>query len=256
MTNLPQIQPHSELIDAVNARELHAFLQNKRQFSDWIKQRIAEYDFVKNQDFICVSQICETQRADGQRGITTKNEYYITLDMAKQLSMVERNEQGKKARRYFIECERIARQVMTASTPVRPTSPTLSPTDWATIRRAVLIIANGMYYKQQAINAIYGRLRNLCGVDSVTQIRCEHLPLIQSELYRIERTLSVYKNQRRQIEQKLIRRVCLDDADIIAESVVEIEQTAHAYAQKFDEAASAISTARYITKCVEGNGDA
>lgn len=138
----------------------------------------------------------------------------------------------------------------------KPTSPTLSPTDWATIRRAVLIIANGMYYKQQAINAIYGRLRNLCGVDSVTQIRYEHLPLIQSELYRIERTLSVYQNQRRQIEQKLIRRVCLDDANIIAESVVEIERTAHAYAQKFDEAASAISTARYITKCVEGNGDA
>lgn len=106
MTNLPQIQPHNELIQAVNARELHAFLKNKRQFSDWIKQRIAEYDFMENQDFVITSQICETMTKSGERRATTKNEYYITLDMAKELSMVERNEQGRMARRYFIECEK------------------------------------------------------------------------------------------------------------------------------------------------------
>ncbi len=106
MTNLPQIQAHDALIQAVNARELHTFLQNKRQFSDWIKQRIAEYDFVENQDFVIISQICETMTKSGERRATTKNEYYITLDMAKELSMVERNEQGRMARRYFIECEK------------------------------------------------------------------------------------------------------------------------------------------------------
>ncbi len=106
MTNLPQIQAHDALIQAVNARELHTFLQNKRQFSDWIKQRIAEYDFVENQDFVIISQICETMTKSGERRATTKNEYYITLDIAKELSMVERNEQGRMARRYFIECEK------------------------------------------------------------------------------------------------------------------------------------------------------
>lgn len=106
MTNLPQIQAHDTLIQAVNARELHAFLKSRQQFTDWIKNRIADYDFLENQDFVCVSENYETQRADGQRGITTRKEYYITLDMAKELSMVERNEQGKMARRYFIECEK------------------------------------------------------------------------------------------------------------------------------------------------------
>lgn len=93
MKNLPQIQAHNTLIQAVNARELHAFLQNKRQFADWIKQRISEYDFVENQDFVSFSQNCEKPK--GGRPTT---EYAITLDMAKELSMVERNEQGELSR--------------------------------------------------------------------------------------------------------------------------------------------------------------
>lgn len=119
MHELISLQPHATLIQAVNARELHAFLQNKRQFSDWIRQRISEYDFVENKDFVCLSQNCETQRADGQRGVATRKEYYITLDMAKELSMVERNEQGKQARRYFIECEKRLKE-QTATQPAQP----------------------------------------------------------------------------------------------------------------------------------------
>ena len=97
-------------VETVSARELHAFLEVQTRFNDWIKTRISEYDFVENQDFVCVSKNLETQRADGQRGITTRKEYYITLDMAKELSMVERNEKGKQARQYFIECERKLRE--------------------------------------------------------------------------------------------------------------------------------------------------
>lgn len=101
MTNLPQIQPHDTLTQAVNARELHAFLQNKDHFATWIKDRIAQYDFQENQDFVTFSENSEKGRP--------RLEYAITLDMAKELSMVERNEQGKMARRYFIECGRILR---------------------------------------------------------------------------------------------------------------------------------------------------
>ena len=102
---------HSQTINAnavetVSARELHAFLESKQQFATWIKNRISEYDFVENQDFVCVSQKNETQRADGQIGVSVSNEYYTTLDMAKELAMVERNERGRQARRYFIECEK------------------------------------------------------------------------------------------------------------------------------------------------------
>ncbi|GAA0115232.1 ORF6C domain-containing protein [Clostridium senegalense] len=83
-------------VHLVNARELHEFLGNKRQFTDWIKQRIEQYGFEENQDY-SISQFCEKGRP--------KTEYAITLNMAKELSMVENNEKGKEARRYFIECE-------------------------------------------------------------------------------------------------------------------------------------------------------
>lgn len=79
MTNLPQIQPHDTLIQAVNARELHAFLQVQTKFADWIKSRIADYDFLENQDFVCVSENCETQRANGQRGITTLGVFCVLM---------------------------------------------------------------------------------------------------------------------------------------------------------------------------------
>ena len=113
MHELISPQPHDTLIQAVSARELHAFLQVQTKFADWVRSRIADYDFVENQDFVWVSENSETQRADGQRGIITRKEYYITLDMAKELSMVERNEQGKEARRYFIECEKRLKGSMT-----------------------------------------------------------------------------------------------------------------------------------------------
>lgn len=91
-----------------DGRELHAFLKAGWQFSDWIKKRIEQYGFELNQDFTCVSVKAETHRKDGQRGITKVTEYHLTLDMAKELSMVENNEQGRMARRYFIEMERRA----------------------------------------------------------------------------------------------------------------------------------------------------
>lgn len=102
MLNLPQIQPHSELIQAVNARELHAFLQVQTAFKDWIARRIAEYGFGEGVDFC--SFLSESL------GGRPSKEYAISLDMAKELAMVERNEQGKTARRYFIECEKQLRQ--------------------------------------------------------------------------------------------------------------------------------------------------
>ena len=85
-------------INAVNARELHQFLDVKSEFRNWIKNRIKEYDFIENQDFISNGK----NLPSGGRSI----EYYISLDMAKELSMVERNDKGKQARKYFIECEK------------------------------------------------------------------------------------------------------------------------------------------------------
>lgn len=92
---------------AVNARDLHSFLESKRQFSDWIKERINQYGFVENQDY----QILASQNNEASWGGQNKIEYALSIDMAKELSMVERSEKGKQARRYFIACEGKLREV-------------------------------------------------------------------------------------------------------------------------------------------------
>ena len=84
-----------------DARKLHEFLQIETRFNMWIQRRIEEYGFQENQDFLSFAQNCA--KPQGGRKST---EYHITLDMAKELAMVERNEQGRAARRYFIECEK------------------------------------------------------------------------------------------------------------------------------------------------------
>ena len=71
-----------------------------RDFSNWIKDRIAEYGFVEGEDY----SLNLANRSDGLPG-RGRNDYQLSLDMAKELGMVERTEQGRKIRRYFIACE-------------------------------------------------------------------------------------------------------------------------------------------------------
>lgn len=85
---------------AVDARDLHAFLEVGRDFSNWIKDRIASYGFVDGRDY-------ETTVAKvGVRSNVLQIDYFLAIDMAKELAMVERTQKGKEARAYFIECER------------------------------------------------------------------------------------------------------------------------------------------------------
>lgn len=88
-------------VKTVNARELHDFLEVKSRFNDWINNRIRDFGFVENQDFVTLTK----NLVSG--GI--QKEIYLSIDMAKELSMVERNEKGKQARQYFIEMEKVAK---------------------------------------------------------------------------------------------------------------------------------------------------
>jgi phage anti-repressor protein len=88
----------------VNGRELHKFLESKQQFSHWIQDRINDYKFMQAIDFMVKDNFIYDETAfGGKRKII---DYHLSLDMAKELSMVERNEKGREARRYFIECEK------------------------------------------------------------------------------------------------------------------------------------------------------
>lgn len=89
---------------SVNARELHQKLGSKQQFANWIRNRIEKYGFVENQDFCSFNKVIKREN-----GATTVTEYALSLDMAKELCMVENNEKGRMIRKYFIEVEKKAR---------------------------------------------------------------------------------------------------------------------------------------------------
>lgn len=109
-----------ELLDTVDARHLHAALKVGRDFSTWIKGRIEEYGFQEGQDFIVVDSP-DRGNQSGRGGDRRSVEYYLALDMAKELAMVERTPVGRSVRLYFIACERKALQALRqAATPAVP----------------------------------------------------------------------------------------------------------------------------------------
>ena len=117
MNNLIPLQQDEKGRQLVNARELHAFLQSKQEFTHWINNRVKKYGFTEGYDYL----INLSNRVDGKAG-KPRTEYQLTLDMAKELSMVENNERGKQARRYFIQCEkelRISQELGNADTQLR-----------------------------------------------------------------------------------------------------------------------------------------
>ena len=81
----------------VTGRDLHDFLEVTTPYTMWIK-RMTEYGFVEGSDFI--TKMLES--SGGRPG----TDHHIKLDMAKEISMLQRNEKGKQARQYFIELER------------------------------------------------------------------------------------------------------------------------------------------------------
>ena len=81
----------------ISGRELYEFLESKRDFTTWVKDRIEKYGFVENEDFTLHKFV---------EGKTWKHDYIFKIDTAKEISMVEGNEKGRQARKYFIECER------------------------------------------------------------------------------------------------------------------------------------------------------
>lgn len=114
---LPVYQTTDKGEKVIDGRELHEFLKIGRDFTNWIKARIEKYGFIEGGDFIL------TLTKTGERQNVTKSNYILKLDMAKELCMVENNEQGRKARRYFIEVEKRMQNVVPlqrSSMPIVP----------------------------------------------------------------------------------------------------------------------------------------
>lgn len=100
MNELLKVNYDNERI-TLSARELHEFLEIETPFKKWFG-RMVEYGFQENIDYKEVMDKI-VQNPQGGRPST---DYEITLDMAKELAMIQRTEKGKQARQYFIELEK------------------------------------------------------------------------------------------------------------------------------------------------------
>lgn len=98
MNELLKIQVNHNQEQTVSGRELHMFLGIETRYNDWFR-RMCEYGFEENRDFY--SFLSKT--LEGGRPST---DHILTIDMAKELCMLARNEKGKQARQYFLEVER------------------------------------------------------------------------------------------------------------------------------------------------------
>lgn len=103
LINITKATINDEEVNAVNARELHEKLGSKRQFGNWIKDRLE--GFIDGKDYVSNKNVKNLPR-----GGRPEIDYIISLDVAKHIAMLERNEQGRKIRQYFIEVEKNARK--------------------------------------------------------------------------------------------------------------------------------------------------
>lgn len=100
MNELLKVNYDSDRI-TLSARELHEFLGIETQYTKWF-QRMSKYGFDENMDYRTISQ----KRLTAQGNETTFIDHEITLDMAKEIAMIQRSEKGKQIRQYFLELER------------------------------------------------------------------------------------------------------------------------------------------------------
>ena len=104
MSDSTQLIPLTENdgVSAVMGRDLHAFLEVDTEYRHWMP-RMIEYGFSAGQDFT----VKNDRNPNGGRPSLN---HIVSLDMAKEISMIQRTDKGKQARQYFIECEKRANQ--------------------------------------------------------------------------------------------------------------------------------------------------
>lgn len=103
MDELIKITYQNEM-PAVSARDLHEFLEVETHFKDWFP-RMCEYGFTEGQDFNLLKN--ERVQMEGGRMVSRAvKDAILSIDMAKEICMIQRNEKGKQARQYFLDLER------------------------------------------------------------------------------------------------------------------------------------------------------
>lgn len=183
MKELIRIATDAQGASVVSARELHRFLEVRKDFSNWIKHRIQKYGLRESQDYIVFAQIGENPT-----GGRPQIDYVLTLDAAKELAMVEGNAKGKQARQYFIDAEKKLRQL------------TALPSDY--IRHQEQRLADLEQQLKQVLDAQQQAARSLLDVPR----SAEPLP-VETTRIKIQRIVNGYCRVNNVKQQDIWRRV-------------------------------------------------
>ena len=99
LIKLNKIKINGKLVRTVNAWELHAFMKVCEDFKSWIKDRLDTLGSQRDQDYVI---LVENER--------NHLEYFVTLETAKHLTMMEKTDKGNEARDYLIQCQKDIKQ--------------------------------------------------------------------------------------------------------------------------------------------------
>lgn len=105
MEELIKIETMKNGRKAVSARALHESLNVAGRFSRWFETYVIKYGFIEGQDFTSVQNCTQVHNNGGFQEMVLQD-YALSLDVAKHVCMLQRNELGMKFRQYFIECEK------------------------------------------------------------------------------------------------------------------------------------------------------
>lgn len=171
--NITKTTINEEEVNAVNARDLHREIGSKRQFGNWIKDRLA--GFTEGQDYVINKNV---KTGNGASGVQYQIDYIISLDVAKHIAMLERNEQGRKIRQYFIEVEKEFRRQASRQFPPEDV---LMSTLYNEMERRIKAEAERDEYKRnlariaRASNLTFGEISTVTGLpkDIVVAAHCK-----------------------------------------------------------------------------------
>ena len=130
MKELIKVTTNDKGQQLVSARELHEFLEVTERFSSWF-ERYCKYGFEENIDYTGCKVFNTLARQELQ-------DYAMTIEMAKEFSMLQRTEKGKQARKYFIECEKIAKGEINENKYISDTDGAKSQIDLLTVTSKLL----------------------------------------------------------------------------------------------------------------------
>ena len=191
----------------VNARDLHSFLQVGKRFASWIQERIGKYEFVENEDFVAISQNREIQENDcfpnsgSKRGGHNRVEYHLTLDMAKELSMVENNDKGREARRYFIAMEKKALAAM-----IEPVVEYITLQQYEELAKIVSTIGSMFHFRLKASWWLWAELKSLTGATTARKIPKQCFDVAQQKLQELHLKCLEYKKMMHETENAFFKQ--------------------------------------------------